>query len=80
MTNRQIAGAASGTHEHDIENTTLSVTKDYLYSFKQIQELSGVVWCLTKAAAKEHKKTVHRVQTDSSLVQAKIRREMLQWN
>ena len=59
---RQIAGAASGTHTQDIENTTLSVAKEYLYSFKQIQELSGVVWCLTKAAAKEHKKTVHRVR------------------
>ena len=59
---RQIAGAASGTHAHDIENTTLSVAKEYLYSFKQIQDLSGVVWCLTKAAAKEHKKIVHRVQ------------------
>ena len=58
----QIACAASGTHEHDIENTTLSVANEYLYSFKQIQELSGVVWCLTKAAAKEHKKIVHRVQ------------------
>ena len=62
MTIWQIAGAASGTHAHDIENTTLSVANEYLYCFKQIQELSGVVWCLTKAAAKEHKKTVHRVQ------------------
>ncbi len=62
MTIWQIAGAASGTHKHDIENTTLSIAKEYLYSFKQIQELSGVVWCLTKAAAKEHKKTVHRDQ------------------
>ena len=37
---RQIAGATSRTHEHDIENTTLSVAKEYLciyYSFKQIQ-------------------------------------------
>jgi len=58
----QIAGAASGTHKHDIKNTTLSIAKEYLYSFKQIQDLSGVVWCLTKAAAKEHKKIVHRVQ------------------
>ena len=49
---RQIAGAASGTHAHDIENTTLSVANEYLYCFKQIQELSGVVWCLTKASTK----------------------------
>ena len=62
MTTSQIAGAASGTHEHDIENNTLSVAKEYLYGFKQIQDLSGVVWCLTKAAATEHKETVHRVQ------------------
>ena len=61
-TTSQIAGAASGTHEHEIENTTLSVAKEYLYSFKQIQDLSGVVWCLTKASAKEHKKTEYRVQ------------------
>ena len=61
-TTSQIAGAASGTHKHDIENTTLSVAKEYLYSFKKIQHLSGVVWCLTKTAAKEHKKTVHRDQ------------------
>ena len=31
MTTSQIAGAASGTHEHDIENNTLSVAKEYLY-------------------------------------------------
>jgi len=55
VTTSQIAGAASGAHTHDIENTTLSVVKEYLYSFKQIQDLSSVVWCLTKAAAKEHK-------------------------
>ena len=27
----QIAGAAFGTHKHDIENNTLSVAKEYLY-------------------------------------------------
>ena len=39
-TTRQIAGAASGTHEHDIEITTLSVANEYQAN----HALSGLVY------------------------------------
>ena len=38
---RQIAGAASGTHKHYIENTTLSVAKEYVY----LQANTRTLWC-----------------------------------
>ena len=64
-TTRQIAGAASGTHEHDIEITTLSVANEYQAN----HALSGLVYGVSLKS-----------KQDSFLAQAKISRETLQWN